>query len=375
MNLLFVIDSLGSGGAQRQMVNLARGLNARGHHVEFFTYYKENHYRPLLDEADIHVHLHLKSSQFSVGPIVALRGFIRQGNYDVVLSYLSTPSFYAEIACIGLGNTKLVVSERSMYPPGNLPLSLRLLQECHRLADAITVNSHHQRLKMEREFSWMTKNIQTIYNGFDLDVFRPADNMKSANNKLSLLAISSVSFKKNSLNLAKALGICRDKYHLDVHVDWIGTHQISKEGTRPAEQTSAYLRERGLSDLWNWLGERTDISRMLVCHDALIHPSYFEGLPNVVCEALSCGCPVLASRVCDHPILVKNGMTGYLFDPDSPEEIAHAIVTYSRMGSLERAAMGKASRNYAEKHLSLKRYVTEYEDLFISLMEKSKGGH
>lgn len=374
MNLLFVIDNFGSGGAQRQMVNLARGLNSRGHHIEFFTYYTGNHYRPLLDEALITVHLHPKPSRFSIAPLIALRRLIRHGNYDVIISFLNTPNFYAEIARIGLGKTKLVVSERSMYPPGKLPLYLQLLQECHSLADAITVNSYHQRDRMEREFPWMRNKIKTIYNGFDLDAFHPAVSLQGADSKLSLLAISSVSFNKNSLNLAKALRICRDKYQLDVHVDWIGMQHVSGDGTRPTQQTSFYLRETGMFDLWNWLGERTDIAQMLVSHDALIHPSYYEGLPNVVCEALACGRPALLSRVCDHPLLVKDGVTGYLFDPASPEDIANSIFIFSRLGSSERAKMSKAAREFAEKHLSLKRYVSEYENLFFSLTERSKAG-
>jgi glycosyltransferase involved in cell wall biosynthesis len=368
MNVQLVIDSLGSGGAQRQMVNLARGLKSRGHHVSLFTYYSEDHYRPLLEEVGIPVHLHLKPSRYSPAPLLALRRVCRDERPDVVLSFLDTPNFYVEMATIGLRRARVVVSERFMYPPGGLSLGLRLLQECHRLADAITVNSRHQRVRMERSFPWMAKKLHTIYNGVDLDAFRPEDGPRTAGGTLSLLAISSVSFKKNSLNLAKALGICRDQYHVDVHLDWIGTRQVSREGTRPAEQTSAFLREHGLADNWSWLGERTDIAAMLASHDALIHPSYFEGLSNVLCEGLSCGRPILASRVCDNPVLVEDGVTGLLFAPDSPDDIARAILAFSQKEPFERAAMGRAARDFAEKHLSLERYVSDYEDLLGSLM-------
>ena len=372
MNLLFVIDNLGSGGAQRQMVNLACALTTRGHQVELFTYYPSNHYRPLLDEAAIPVHLSQKLSQFSLAPLARLRRLIQQRRFDIVLSFLDTPNFYAAIACIGFGATKLIVSERSMYPPGPLSLRLRLFHECHRLADFIIVNSHHQRARMEQEFPWMTHNIQTIYNGFDLNTFSPLDTARRVDGKLDLLAVSSVAYKKNSLNLARALGICREKYQLDVHVDWIGTHQISGEGTRAAQQTSDYLSEAGLSTNWNWLGERTDIPQMLANHDALIHPSYFEGLPNVVCEALACGRPVLASNVCDHPFLVQEGSTGYLFDPYSATAIAHAIFSFSQSGVPARVKMGKTARDFAEKHLSLARYADEYENLFVRLTGRTK---
>jgi glycosyltransferase involved in cell wall biosynthesis len=368
MNFLFVIDNLGSGGAQRQMVNLARGLEQRGHSVEFFVYYPANHYRPLLDEAGIQVHLHRKSSRFSLAPLIALRRLIQHRRFHLVLSFLDTPNFYAEVACTGVTGTKLVVSERFMYPPGPLSLRLSLLQRCHRLADFITVNSHHQRERMVHEFPWMMQKIQTIYNGFDLKTFCPIDNGKRNNEKHTLLAISSVAFKKNSLNLARALAICKEKYHLDVYVDWVGTHQISGEGIRPTEQTNDYLEEAELTDNWNWLGERTDIPQMLANHDALIHPSFFEGLPNVICEALACGRPVLASDVCDHVKLIQEGISGFLFDPHAPESIARAIASFYRTTPEQRLKMGAAARDFAEKNLSLDRYVDDYENLFMSIM-------
>jgi glycosyltransferase involved in cell wall biosynthesis len=373
MNLLFVIDNLGSGGAQRQMVNLSRSLVTRGHHVEFFTYYPSDHYRSLLDEAGIKVHLHQKTSRFSPAPLSALRDLIQQRRFDIILSFLDTPNFYAEIARIGHGETKLVVSERFMYPPGKLPMGLRLLQQCHRLADAITVNSHHQRVRMIQEFPWMERNIRTIYNGFDLDTFHPTPIVSRGEETLRLLAISSVAYKKNSLNLAKALFISREKYKVDVHIDWIGTHQISGEGTRVVEQTTDYLKSTAMIKYWNWLGERHDIPQMLSSHDALIHPSFFEGLPNVVCEALACGRPTLASNVCDHPMLVQDGVTGYLFDPNSAEDIARSIHAFSSLPASSRAEMGKKARLFAEANLSLNRYVQAYEDLFVSLAARQKG--
>lgn len=368
MKLLFVIDSLGSGGAQRQMVNLACSLKMRGHHVELFTYHPGGHYRSYLDDHGVFVHFFPKGSRFSLTPILDLGTLLRRQYFDIVLAFMDTPNFYVEIASIGLKRTKVIVSERCMYPPGRLPFALRLLQECHRLADAITVNSHHQRERMVREFPWMNNRIKAIYNGYDLTAFRPSNILAVSTPQLSLLAISSVSFKKNSLSLAKALVICRDEYHLKVHVDWIGSLEVSGEGTSPMRQTNALLEQAGLTDWWTWLGERVDIPEQLANHDALIHPSYIEGLPNVVCEALACGRPVLASNVCDHPILIQDGVSGLLFDPTSPQDIAQAIFRFSRKDQSARDSMGVKAREYAEKILSVDRYTDDYECLFKSLI-------
>ena len=98
MKLLFVIDSLDTGGAQRQMVNLAIGLKRRNHLVEFFCYAPGDVLAHPLEEAGITVHWHFKRSRFSPEVILALKELVNPNNYDLVLAFLPTPNFYAIVA-------------------------------------------------------------------------------------------------------------------------------------------------------------------------------------------------------------------------------------------------------------------------------------
>jgi glycosyltransferase involved in cell wall biosynthesis len=98
-------------------------------------------------------------------------------------------------------------------------------------------------------------------------------------------------------------------------------------------------------------------------HDALILPSLYEGLPNVVCEALACGLPVLASKISDNPRLVQDAVTGYLFDPNSPDEIAKTIFGFAQLGFEDRLEMSMAARRFAELNLSIHKCVTDLLEL------------
>jgi len=368
MRVLLVIDNLGSGGAQRQLVTLARGLNARGHEVTFFVYYPDSHYRPLLEELNIPIYTRLKTSRFSLGPVWNLRKLVKKQQYDVVLSFLDTPNVYAELATLG-SITPLIVSERFMYPPGNIPLTLRILQSLHRIANFITVNSHHQRERMEREFVWMKGKIATIYNGVDLSMFNPpmpvSDKQKSI---LELIAIGTIVSKKNLIGLARAMVICRDRYKYVPIVRWVGKKDASREGRKTYAEADEFLKNNKLVSNWEWLGERTDIQKLLREHDALIHPSFYEGLPNVICEALACGRPVLAGNVCDNPKLVQNGISGFLFDPLDPRDIARSIHKIVTCSSEARQIMGLNARRFAEKELSMDIFIDSYENLLEKLV-------
>ena len=81
----------------------------------------------------------------------------------------------------------------------------------------------------------------------------------------------------------------------------------------------------------NFLGEQRDIQKLLADSDALILASHYEGLPNVVCEALACGRPILASNVSDNRVLVKDGYRGFLFDPNKPDSISESISSLMKL--------------------------------------------
>ena len=78
MKILCVIDSLGSGGAQKQIVNLSIGLNRLGHTVEMFVYYpKINFFRDLIENERIKIHEFVKEKGLSISLILFLRSLIK----------------------------------------------------------------------------------------------------------------------------------------------------------------------------------------------------------------------------------------------------------------------------------------------------------
>lgn len=369
MRLLCVIDNLSTGGSQRQMVNLALGLHMSGHHVEFFCYMPGDLLAAPLYAAGIPVHTHLKLSRYSPDVILALLKRLRGGEYDLVLSFLPTPNFYAVVSTrLMRKRPRLVLSERSFDPPTGISKKQALIRQLYRFADYIVINSHHQRKNFSRKYSWLHSKIDTIYNGVALDVFSPPDD-EPPDTPFKLLAIGSISPYKNGLCLIGALDILRRQYQFRPQVSWVGEHVTTLQDRHGYfSQMDQEVKTRNLTDQWTWLYQRTDIVELLHQHHALVHPSYWEGLPNVVCEALACGRPVLVSDTLDHPLLVEHGVSGFRFDWRSSSNLAEMIWTLYKMPSSQRQAMGCAGRQFARKNLSLPLMIDKYEQLFYSLL-------
>lgn len=367
MKLLFIIDSLGSGGAQRQMVTLAAGLVYRGHRVEIFTYYDEDHFAGLAQAAGVVVHVHVKPSRYSMQPLQKLRKLMRDGGFDCALAFLETPALYAEIARIGRAVPRLVVSERFCYSPSTLGARGQLKQQMHRLANWITVNSHHQRSMMVNMFPWMEGKICTIWNGCDTQHFRATPLPDRVEGVLRVQVLASLAMKKNPMGLARAVVLCRERYGLRVEVNWAGVPTVSVEGDQAKTVTDSILKSANALSQWHWAGEIKDVRPLFANCDVAVHPSFAEGLPNAICEALSSGRPVLASDFGDHDRLLNGGANGALFDPGRPESIVESLGAYARLNAGERARMAQAARTFAEQELSTGRFVQAYEDLFSRL--------
>lgn len=102
--------------------------------------------------------------------------------------------------------------------------------------------------------------------------------------------------------------------------------------------------------------------------DVVCMPSFFEGCSNVICEAMACGVPVLASRVSDNVRLVVEGRNGFLFDPSSPHDMANAIIRFAALSASRRRNMGLVGRKMAEIMLSADGYIDRYVDLIRHLV-------
>jgi glycosyltransferase involved in cell wall biosynthesis len=89
--------------------------------------------------------------------------------------------------------------------------------------------------------------------------------------------------------------------------------------------------------------------------------SFYEGLPNAVCEGMACQKPILLSDVCDAGSLVVDGENGFLCDPASPQSIAQAFQRLASASEEQLKKMGLASRRKAEALFAEEVIISFYE--------------
>lgn len=109
------------------------------------------------------------------------------------------------------------------------------------------------------------------------------------------------------------------------------------------------------------LKSRAQLAALYPQHDALVNPSLYEGMPNVVLEAMACDLKVLASRVPGNDTLARDGENGFLFPLGDESAFATTLAQLAATG--RRLPLGRAVRVTVESY-SWNSVASRYAALF-----------
>jgi len=372
MRITCLIDYLVSGGAQRQLCTLAVFLQRQGHEVTVLTYHPDDFFLPMLREAGVEYRCLPRRTKLR--RVWTLRRELRRGKQDVVLAFLRGGCLYAELAALPWRRWGLVVSERSAVP-GSHRARLPWRRWMHRTADYVVTNSHTNRLMLEHAVPALQGRVVTIYNAVDFERFSPGPPDETRTSNRLRLAVAALHDRhKNALGLIEAVALARAGMpKCDITVDWHGyepRHLHEAKKPTPLQEARDLIAKRGMQNCFRLHPDTTDVPGLFRRSDAVVLPSFYEGLPNSICEAMSCGRPVLASRVSDAGNLIADGENGFLFDPHSPTEMADSIVNLARLSVMEREAMGICGRRRAETLFRPESVLAKYVEVLTAAAER-----
>ncbi|KLK87559.1 hypothetical protein SZ63_09635 [Methanoculleus sediminis] len=121
-----------------------------------------------------------------------------------------------------------------------------------------------------------------------------------------------------------------------------------------------FVRDSGLQERVTFAGwiPHEDLPRSLNGIRLLVLPSYTEGLPNIMIEAMACGTPVLATPVGAIPDFVRDGETGFILESNTPEGIAASALAVLDRPDLEFVA--DAAGEYVREEITCERATAQF---------------
>lgn len=359
--ILCIITSLGSGGAERQLTGLAILLSQRNYHVKVIWYADEDFYLKRL--ADNGIEYKRISAKSNLAKLLKIGKEIVAFRPNAVISYLTGPTYFTcLLRKLGL-KFPLIVSERNTTQSLDDSRELRKFKLQH-FADFIVPNSYTQGRFIESNFPENKDKVNVITNFTDTDFFVPAAKTDKIDlvRKTKIAVVARVIEQKNVKAFIRAIAnVVSDTTNFEVN--WYG--DAFEASYR--EECLALTKALHIEEYLHFLPATHDILSVYQQSDVLCLPSIHEGFPNVICEAMSCGLPILCSDVSDNSMLVEDGVNGFIFDPQDIAAMSTALVKFIELPREQQLEMGKQSRARAVSMFSSETFVNKYINLINKL--------
>ncbi len=218
----------------------------------------------------------------------------------------------------------------------------------------ITVSSY---IKDQVQSKWPTEALKVNFIPFPVDDYKLSRNQFSVSNPVKILFVGSLMDSKGVLllpEIVKRLESCSIKVELFVAGDGpLFNFLCTSFNKKDKVHLLGHVDNMKLSELYNLA-------------DILILPSYSEGLPNVVIEAMKCGCiPLVSNLPSGIPDIIQHGYNGFVADIGSVSDFSDKIIEIvgnSLIEELRKKTIQTANQNF-DPYVQAKKYINVFNNI------------
>ena len=325
--ILHLISGLGDGGAQTTLHKIISSEHNYEHVVVNLT--SSDKYSRLIADCGVELfELGFRRGRISISELYNLFKVIRSVRPDIIQTWMYHADLLGGILgkLAGVGKIFWNIRHTELRQSRSSLNTLIVSRVCailsHILPTKIICCANSARKEHER-IGYSGIKMITIPNGYDYvrpDLVGASAHREIWNTEEGSFVIGYVARddpQKDHETLFRALSYVKDKYKVSCFL--IGTNI-----TPGNERLIKLLETYSLSDTVKLLGRRDDIIDLMGTLDLHVSsPSFGEGFPNVVAEAMICGTPCIATDVGDAGLIIQD--FGWVVQPQQPTELAKAI--------------------------------------------------
>jgi glycosyltransferase involved in cell wall biosynthesis len=366
LRVLYVVGNFVAGGAERHLLELWQRLDRDRFEIEIAVFRREGQFTREVETLGLPIHdLGMGATIYTPS---GWRGFARLVHRvmsfrpDVIHGYLFGPNLFAALAG-RWGRVPVVVVSKRNLDAFETPRQIAAQRLAHRLAthvvavsDAVAETAVALGARRDR--------VTVIPNGVDVERFaaaRPDPIVRGENGTPVVGSVGCLAARKDYPNLFEALAVL-DRRGRRFRAVVVG------EGKERDALEQQVLR-LGLADRVRFLGERSDVERLLPGMDVFVLASREEGIPNALLEAMAAARPAVATAVGGTPEVMEDGRTGWLVPPGDPQALAEALE--AALGDpAEAARRGAAAQHVARERLSIQAMVERHQAFYLTAVDE-----
>jgi glycosyltransferase involved in cell wall biosynthesis len=305
----------------------------------------------------------LEMASFVISALFSLVFVAAADRPNAGMAFFSIPCGPVALAAKALFGLPYVISLRGGDVPGLTPEVNRMhsfLRPLRRavLKHAIAIVANAEGLRKLAETSDPFR-VSVIPNGVDTEFFHPAAEPANASaHPFRILFTGRFQAQKNVSLLLDQCAALREHSAVPFELHLVGDGPLRTQLKEQADRL-------GLSEriVWHGWTPREQLRAIYQESHCFVNPSFYEGMPNAVLEAMACGKPIVASCVAGNDAVVRHGTTGFLFPLDEPTSLRQSLRTLID-DPIRAQEMGRSGRDWVERDFSWQRVAAAYAGLF-----------
>jgi len=364
VKICYVIGQLDRGGAERQLYELAKGINRGVFHPVVVSLSSGGCWVEEFRKLGIQVIELQRRKNRELSRLSRLIRLFRTIRPDIVHTYLYSANSYGRIAAIVTGVPVIIASERSLPEVGKDKSRRQVFIDriLALFSHGIICNSRKAAETLVERYSFDPGKVFTVHNGISTDDFFKETGIagKARTGQKVVGTVGRLHPSKNHRLFLDAARLVLERTgsgHLKFII--IGDGESRGELERHAQRS-------GIADNVVFAGERMDVPAMLKGMDVFVMSSLYEGLSNAIMEAMLAGLPVVATDAGGNRELVVDGETGFLCPLDDASSLAERIL-YLLGNGREAVLMGARGRERVIREFSVEKMVRATEKIYREL--------
>lgn len=368
MRIVFVLTSLGVGGAERQVLSLGERLRARGHAIALVVL------RPPLEEQCSTrlpiFHLNMRKTAASIIRSARWGGrFLRAFQPDIVHSHGFHGNMMARLFRLMGAAPTPIATIHNVYEGGWMRMmAYRLTDRLSTLTTAVSQTAADRFIRLR---AIPVGKCIVVANGIDTDAFATDAKRRNAmrremgvSSEFVWIAAGRIVPAKDYPNLMRAFAmVVVEEPRAQL---WIAGEAADLEEQARLAHLTAELR---VEDRAKRLGLRRDLPALLDAADGFVLSSAWEGMPLALGEAMAMEKPVVATDVGGVREMAGDDCT--LVPAKDDRALADAMLRVMRMPAREQQAMGQAARKRICEQFSMDAKVEEWEKLYAGVLARN----
>ena len=347
MKIDFYISSLSGGGAEKVLTTLAKAFARDGHEVSIVSLEKRPQFYPVDEKVKLIKYENKKSGMgAALEDIRNIRKHIKVSKADVSISFLSRCNLSVLLASL-FRKGKVVVCDRNNPLKEHGKPVFFLSNLLYMRADKVMVQTEQIKTFYQ---TFLQKKIGVIENPLDKDVLDAQVNGRTFAREKTILSMGRLEPQKDFKTLIHAFRNIADRYP-----EW----QVKIFGVGDGKRELAELIESlGLENRVALCGRTEAPFYEMSKASIFVLSSYYEGFPNVLCEAMYAGDLCIASDCVSGPReLIEQNENGWLFPVEDKETLTRlleaCIMQESQLEQVRDKARNSVKRLYLENNLRL----------------------